>query len=90
MRIRWNGRDIAGSPYKPHVVDARKVRPIGGWESLIDSNNKMMLKLSEMKYIEFETRDAGPGEHSSTITHVYSDFMVQQMTGMETCLLKFK
>ncbi|XP_046654649.1 filamin-C-like isoform X2 [Daphnia pulicaria] len=61
VRVLWNGRDIHGSPFHPRVINPRKVRVIGGWESLTDSKNKLILTLGEEKKISFDTLDAGPG-----------------------------
>ncbi len=62
VRVLWNGRDVPGSPFHPKVVNARKVRVIGGWESLVDSKNRFVLAVGEEKKITFDTVEAGPGE----------------------------
>lgn len=64
VRVLWNGTDIPGSPFHPRIINPRKVRVIGGWESLMDSKNKLMLTVGEEKKISFDTVDAGPGIHS--------------------------
>jgi len=56
----------AGSPFRPKVVSARRVHVVGGWESILDGNNQMKLKLNEMKTVEFDTRGAGPGTFLSS------------------------
>jgi len=43
------------------VVSPRRVHVVGGWDSILDGNNQMRLKLNEMKTVEFDTRSAGPG-----------------------------
>lgn len=62
VRVLWNGRDIPGSPFHPRVVNPRKVRAIGGWESLVDSYNKLHLLVGEEKKINFDTLEGGPGK----------------------------
>lgn len=62
VRVLWNGRDIPGSPFHPRIVNPRKVRVIGGWESLADNKNKLILTPGEEKKISFDTLDAGPGK----------------------------
>ena len=62
VRVLWNGRDIPGSPFHPKIVNPRKVRVIGGWESLVDSKNKLMCTMGETKKISFDTLEAGPGK----------------------------
>jgi hypothetical protein len=52
----------AGSPFHPKVVDPRKVHLAGSWESVVDMNNQLRLKLNELKTLEFDTRLAGPGK----------------------------
>jgi len=37
------------------------VHVVGGWDSILDGNNQMRLKLNELKTVEFDTRSAGPG-----------------------------
>jgi len=44
-------------------VSPRRVHVLGGWDSILDGNNQMRLKLNEMKTVEFDTRAAGPGTH---------------------------
>ena len=58
----WRAVLCAGSPYRPKVVSARRVHVVGGWESILDGNNQMRLRLNEMKTVEFDTRSAGPGQ----------------------------
>jgi len=55
------GLSCTGSPFHPKVVSPRRVQVVGGWESVLDGNNQMRLKLNELKTIEFDTRTAGPG-----------------------------
>ena len=62
VRVMWNGIDILGSPFHPKVVNPRKVRVIGGWESICDNTNKLLLTVGEEKKISFDTLGAGPGK----------------------------
>ena len=67
VRILWNGNDILGSPFHPKVVNPRKVRVIGGgWESICDNTNKLLLTVNDEKTINFDTTGAGPGKFSLT------------------------
>jgi len=68
VRVLWNGRDIPGSPFHPKIVNPRKVRVIGGWESLVDSKNKLVCTMGETKKISFDTLEAGPGILNAEIT----------------------
>ena len=61
IRVLWNGKDIGGSPFHPKIVNPAKVRVIGGWESLVDSKNKLLLNVAEEKKMTFDTSEAGPG-----------------------------
>ena len=51
-----------GSPFHPKVVDARKVRVVGGWQHYMDGNERVSLVVGEEKEIPFDTSDAGPGQ----------------------------
>ena len=50
---------LVGSPFHPKVVDARKVRVVGGWQTFLDANNQMHLVCNEIKRVEFDCVDAG-------------------------------
>ena len=65
--IRWNGREIPGSPYLSYVVNPNKVKIIGGWQSILDHNNVLNMKLYEEKVINFDTSEAGPGTMHATM-----------------------
>jgi len=56
----------SGSPFHPKVVSPRRVYIVGGWDSILDGNNQMRLKLNELKTVEFDTRSAGPGMSSTS------------------------
>lgn len=60
--VKWNNRDIPGSPFISYVVNPEKVRIIGGWQSILDFRNVLNLKLFEEKVINFDTTEAGPGK----------------------------
>lgn len=59
--VKWNGREIEGSPFHPLISDPRKIFPIGGWEHLLDANKCLICRTHEAKMIEFDARQAGPG-----------------------------
>lgn len=65
--VTWNGRDLPGSPFHPQIVDLNKVRPIGGWENLLDGNKRVVLVRNEDKKISFDTQGAGPGKVRASI-----------------------
>jgi len=39
-----------------------RVRVIGGWQSIVDSQNRMYVVINEEKNISFDTSHAGQGE----------------------------
>ncbi|PSN34738.1 hypothetical protein C0J52_17746 [Blattella germanica] len=41
VRVDWDGTPVPGSPFHPKIVDPRKVRVIGGWESFMDSEGQL-------------------------------------------------
>ena len=47
------------------VVDTRKIRVLGGWESHLDENRQMSLVVNQTKRLEFDVSGAGPGEKNS-------------------------
>ncbi|KAH9509017.1 hypothetical protein Btru_048613 [Bulinus truncatus] len=59
--VRWNGKEIPGSPFHPKVVDSRKVKVIGGWHHYMDGQERIHLVVGEEKKIPFDTSEAGPG-----------------------------
>lgn len=61
VSIKWNGREIERSPFHPSISDPRKVRPIGGWDRVLDANRCLVCRINESKNVEFDTRQAGPG-----------------------------
>ncbi|XP_067668832.1 filamin-A-like isoform X1 [Haliotis asinina] len=67
ITVKWNGRDIHGSPFHPRIVDARKVRVIGGWQHYMDSQERIHLVVGEEKHIPFETAEAGPGKLTAEV-----------------------
>ena len=65
--IKWNNREIPGSPFRSYVVNPEKVRVIGGWQSILDYSNVLNLKLFEERIITFDVSDAGPGSMEANI-----------------------
>jgi filamin len=65
--VKWNNRDIPGSPFVSYVVNPDRIRVVGGWQSVLDSNNILNLKLEEEKMISFDTSEAGPGTLNAVI-----------------------
>ncbi|KAH9369761.1 hypothetical protein HPB48_007728 [Haemaphysalis longicornis] len=62
VHIRWNGKDIPGSPFHPKVTDPQKVRAIGGWDSLMNEDGHIPLIVGQEKKISVDVGDAGPGK----------------------------
>lgn len=65
--VKWNNRDIPGSPFISYVVNPEKVKVVGGWQSILDYSNTLSLKLYEEKVIKFDTSEAGPGTLNASI-----------------------
>lgn len=68
------------SPFRAHAIDLNNVRVIGGWESLVDANNKFSMCPGEDKQILFDTSEAGPGKLSCKVefNKLYDELPVQQ------------
>lgn len=62
IQVICGDREILGSPFHPKIVDIRKVRVIGGWESLCDSSGKLQLGVHSTKKISLDVSEAGPGK----------------------------
>ena len=43
-----------------------RVRIVGGWQSILDSEDRMHLIINEEKKIRFDTSHAGPGKTFSS------------------------
>lgn len=56
-----------GSPFHPRVVDARKVRAKGDWQSNLDTEKRIALKVNEMKRLMFDVTEAGPGKKVNSV-----------------------
>lgn len=56
-----------GSPFHPHIVNLEKVRLIGGWEHLLDTDNRVSLCLGEERKLTFDISEAGPGKRKLVI-----------------------
>ncbi|XP_021372143.1 filamin-A-like isoform X2 [Mizuhopecten yessoensis] len=61
LQLQWNGKNIPGSPFHPKIVDPRKVKIYGGWQTLMDSQERVKLIVGEEKRLVFDVSQAGPG-----------------------------
>ena len=59
--IKWNEREIPGSPFFAYVINPDKVKIVGGWQSILDHHNVLNMKLNEERTIQFDVSEAGPG-----------------------------
>ncbi|KAK8743524.1 hypothetical protein OTU49_001121 [Cherax quadricarinatus] len=69
VRVQWNKRDVAGSPFHPKIVDPARVRLIGGWSSLQDADGRLELTPREEKRLAFDVSEAGPGRLKGEVMH---------------------
>ncbi|XP_067948102.1 filamin-A-like isoform X2 [Watersipora subatra] len=70
--ICWFNQDIDGSPFHPRVVDARRVKAKGEWQSKVDSEQRVALEVGKTKTLMFDVTEAGPGELKAVVRHVSS------------------
>ena len=68
VRVQWNKKEVAGSPFHPKIVDPSKVRLIGGWSSLQESDGRLDLTPKEEKRLTFDISEAGPGKLRSEVS----------------------
>lgn len=75
--VKWSGKHIINSPFKAIVTNPgltfavnkthapicrlERVHVIGGWQALLDAQNRMRVITNEEKKIAFDTSQAGPG-----------------------------
>ena len=52
---------VTGSPFHPRIVDPRKVIGHGDWQTNLDTEQRINLKVGEMKRMLFDVTEAGPG-----------------------------
>ncbi|XP_063231927.1 LOW QUALITY PROTEIN: filamin-C [Bacillus rossius redtenbacheri] len=62
VQVSLDDVPVPGSPFHPKVVDARRVRVIGGWESFMDAEGRLELSVHNTKKISMDTSEAGPGQ----------------------------
>ncbi|GAB6018892.1 hypothetical protein CHUAL_000550 [Chamberlinius hualienensis] len=67
VRVFWNNKEVPGSPFHPKVVNTKKVRIIGGWDSLLDGQNRMALVSGEEMNLSFDVSEAGTGKLTAEV-----------------------
>ncbi|KAL8600676.1 hypothetical protein ACOMHN_006742 [Nucella lapillus] len=67
VMVKYNGKELPGSPYHPKVVCARKVLVVGGWQHYMDNRERVHLMVNEEKTIPFDVSDAGPGKMTAEV-----------------------
>ncbi|RUS75786.1 hypothetical protein EGW08_016447, partial [Elysia chlorotica] len=77
IHVKWNGKEIPGSPFYPKVVDSRKVKVVGGWQHYMDGSERIHLVVGEEKRIPFDTSEAGPGQLRAEVKSPSSFLPVQ-------------
>ena len=58
-----------GSPFHPRVVDARKVKAKGEWQSKLDKDQRIQLEVGKTKTLMFDVSEAGPGMLHFSVFH---------------------
>ena len=61
QRLQYFSPCVLGSPFHPRVVDARKVRAKGEWQSKLDKDQRIQLEVGKTKTLMFDVSEAGPG-----------------------------
>ena len=62
IHVFWNNMEIPGSPFSARVCDSTAVKPVGGWESVLDRDSgRMEMTVGEEKTITWDVSKAGPG-----------------------------
>ena len=62
IHVFWNNTEIPGSPFQARICDSAAVRPVGGWEAVLDPDTgRMELGVGEERLITWDVSKAGPG-----------------------------
>merc|ERR1719445_2522459 len=62
IHVFWNNMEIPGSPFTARICDSAAVKPVGGWESVLDRDSgRMEMMVGEEKTITWDVSKAGPG-----------------------------
>merc|ERR1719192_2819950 len=62
IHVFWNNMEIPGSPFTARICDSAAVKPVGGWESVLDRDSgRMEMTVGEEKTITWDVSKAGPG-----------------------------
>ncbi|CAH1244645.1 FLNA [Branchiostoma lanceolatum] len=67
ITLKHGGQEIDGSPFHPTVIDPRKVRAKGGWNTFLGSNGRLTLFVNERYTLPLDAAEAGPGKMSSMV-----------------------
>lgn len=65
--VKWNGRELVDSPFISYVVNPDKIKVVGGWQSILDYQSVLNLKLFEERTVQFDTSEAGPGTLAANV-----------------------
>jgi len=62
IHVFWNNTEIPGSPFQARICDSAAVRPMGGWEGVLDlDTGRMEMIVAEERLITWDVSKAGPG-----------------------------
>ena len=62
IHVFWNNMEIPGSPFTARICDSAAVKPIGGWEGVLDRDTgRMEMVIGDEKTITWDVSKAGPG-----------------------------
>lgn len=89
IKILWNGQEIPNSPFHPHIVNLEKVRLIGGWDHVLDSENRLTMCLGEERKFTFDISEAGPGK-LTTFSKPKSSTLLEEIPLEQTGAYKFR
>jgi len=62
IHVFWNNTEIPGSPFQARICDSTAVKPMGGWEGVLDlDTGRMEMVVGEERLITWDVSKAGPG-----------------------------
>jgi len=62
IHVFWNNTEIPGSPFQARICDSTAVKPMGGWEGVLDlDTGRMEMTVGDERLITWDVSKAGPG-----------------------------
>ncbi|KAK3602502.1 hypothetical protein CHS0354_022370 [Potamilus streckersoni] len=67
VHVKWNGKDIPESPYRPKITDRSKIIPLDDLTDRKDENGYFVLDCDKETALRFDISQAGPGNFTAEV-----------------------